>query len=277
MKRTPFGLLATILTALLTACSNESDITEDDNTLVSPVFHTSIDVQASSRAYDATWESGDEIGVFMVEAGTYTIVEGQQNIKYTYSTNSGFTSKTPIYFPANGSTVDFIAYYPYQETIDQDGPPIDISDQSSQKDIDFMYAQALSRNKNTPKINLVFSHKLAKIEVKLEQGDLSLAELNNASVSIVTMNTKGTLLLRNGNLDITESPETITMLPTNAHTFEAIVFSNTDREGDKDNGASDAVIKITTGNDTYKCDFPWKSENFMSGDKYIYTITVKKQ
>ena len=82
-----------------------------------------------------------------------------------------FVSKnSPIYYPEDNSAVDFIAYYPYSETIsDYKNYPIDLSNQTKQNAIDLMTAVNLTnRQLASPQGNLQFKHLLAKLVLNFE-------------------------------------------------------------------------------------------------------------
>ncbi len=71
------------------------------------------------------------------------------NIPYATSKGDGYfvSQNSPIYYPEDNSAVDFIAYYPYSETIsDYKNYPIDLSNQTKQNAIDLMTAVNLTNS-----------------------------------------------------------------------------------------------------------------------------------
>ena len=103
-----------------------------------------------TRAFDSSWNYGDEIGVFTTVAGTTTVtksgVNNDENVGYkianaefngstnpinTYNSTGGsylYKSFAPsaqnsqIYLPANGSDVDVYAYYPWTTGVSASSP-----------------------------------------------------------------------------------------------------------------------------------------------------------
>lgn len=115
-----------------------------------------------TRADDATWESGDNIGVYMVggnpasylaENKSYTTTDGSANFLPSSSADA-------LSWPKDGSPVKFQAYYPYSATAVTNGVyKIDISNQS--KALDLMYAPAdKAYTKADGEPALAFSHQI---------------------------------------------------------------------------------------------------------------------
>ena len=96
---------------------------------------------------NTTWDAGDKIGVFMVKNGTGLdasgIVGGGDNVAYTTTTGNGTFTPTAggLKFPADGSAVDFIAYYPYTGSLDNYTYAVDLTDQRRPSTIDLQTMQ----------------------------------------------------------------------------------------------------------------------------------------
>lgn len=71
---------------------------------------------------------------------------------------------------------DFIAYYRYRELGEGNTTyTIDVSNQSSQKNIDLMgAARVTGKHKNAPNVAFVFTHKLVKLALTLQPDGTSL-------------------------------------------------------------------------------------------------------
>ena len=76
-------------------------------------------------------------------------------------------------YPEDGTAVDFIAYYPYDEQVTKHTQYVlDVTDQSRQQDIDLMTAVNLTgRSATSPTGNLQFRHLLAKLVLNLSSAD----------------------------------------------------------------------------------------------------------
>ena len=107
---------------ILQSCQNdETNIIQNEVNNKGITFSSIIDDAQNSRAYDTSWEANDVIGVFML-ANSNVLA---RNIPYATSKGDGyFVSKnSPIYYPEDNSAVDFIAYYPYSETLAETSEP----------------------------------------------------------------------------------------------------------------------------------------------------------
>lgn len=68
------------------------------------------------------WNSGQSLGVYMLKNGTREIVGEHANLKFL-ADNRGTTGylvpadNVPVYYPEDGTKVDFRVYYPYDEKI----------------------------------------------------------------------------------------------------------------------------------------------------------------
>lgn len=197
------SLLGIVLSlSILQSCQNdETNIIQNEVNNKGITFSSIIDDAQNSRAYDTSWEANDVIGVFMLANNSDKNVLAT-NIPYATSKGDGyFVSKnSPIYYPEDNSAVDFIAYYPYSETIsDYKNYPIDLSNQTKQNAIDLMTAVNLTnRQLASPQGNLQFKHLLAKLVLNLKS--TSGSSLKGIKASISGLQVKGTANLSDGTL-----------------------------------------------------------------------------
>lgn len=199
MKSKNVFFLTALSSLFLFSCS------DDDNDVKGkfdgkPVKFNS-EVVKQTRASGTQWGVADAIGVYMKTAGqalssTSALAE---NKKHTTPGNGTFAYATPedaIYFPADGSRVDFIAYYPYQTTITDYKYPVDVS--GDQKDrlekIDLMYSNDVTgKNIDADDVTLGFTHQLATIV--LDIADKKGKDLSGMIVTITGMKTKSSFSL----------------------------------------------------------------------------------
>lgn len=176
----------------LQSCQQEEQLLTGDESRREIVFTSIIDDSHLSRVVDASWEQGDEIGVFMKKAGTEEVISG--NVPYvTKSGNGNFVGKNgPMEFPeGEGVKVDFIAYYPYTtraENFKQYG--IDLTNQQNQRALDLMKAVNLvNRDATSSQGNLQFRHLLSKLVLNLtpSQG----ASLKGIKATVSALKVKG--------------------------------------------------------------------------------------
>ena len=144
---------------ILAACNKEAD--QPYQELELPVsFNSLVFGDARTRVTGDSWDSGDTIGVYAIKAETEL---QEQNIVYnnysfsTTGTGSFYHDNDPIYYPDDGSAIDFIAYYPYKSELTGYNYPIDISEQ-----MDFLYSNNLKNaNKDNRDNNLNFDRVLS--------------------------------------------------------------------------------------------------------------------
>ena len=178
------GVLTLLAGSLsLTSCQNDEETMQTDARVALQVTSG-----IQTRAYDDQWEKGDEIGIFGFTQGDAP-TQAYTNVRYVTTGGDGaFTPDgTTIYLPTDGSSLDFVAYYPYTATAMTDGVyTVNVTDQSDQSAIDLMAAgtQTADRSKNTVTFN--FEHKLSKIVLTFKPGDgMALSELAGMKVQLI--------------------------------------------------------------------------------------------
>ena len=158
--------LSLIILIAFSACNKEDDQLHKQESL--PVSFSS-SIEAQTRVIGANWENGDKIGVFAIENGATlkdeTIVENYKNLSFSTSGNGDFSHDgQAIYYPDDGSSIDFIAYYPYNSNLTSYNYPIDIANQ-----VDLLYSNNLKNaDKNNTSSNLEFNRVLSKIIITVE-------------------------------------------------------------------------------------------------------------
>jgi hypothetical protein len=161
--------------------------------------------KVKTRATSTAWDNGDAIGIYMKPTGqslnnTNSLAD---NIRYVTDGTGAFVAAnldSTICFPENGDDVDFIAYYPKKDNITDFIYPVDLNNQSIQSEIDLMFADnVVGRNFMTPDIDLVFKHKLSKINVNFSGTDQAM-DLTGLDAWITGMGTKANFSLADGTL-----------------------------------------------------------------------------
>ncbi|MCD8184760.1 MAG: fimbrillin family protein [Bacteroides sp.] len=189
------------------SCDKKIEQTSGDVETGRFIRFTSIVEGPNARAAGATWAAGDEIGVYMKKSGealgTNFIVNEGSNIEYFTTNGDGnfMPASTCLSFPDDGSKVDFIAYYPYKETINDFTYPVDVINQADPELIDLLYADGLKGiEQRSNALNLSFSHRLPRLVLNIRSEDGS--SLYGLAVSIFGVKTKGSFSLADGTLDI---------------------------------------------------------------------------
>ena len=268
-KMTKFFALA-LLAGAMFSCSTEDTASTTQNGKVAVQFTGGISV--NTRAAGQAWADGDRIGIFMTEAGKTlsadVIKEGVDNVCYQTSGSSAFSpisgGKT-IFFPIDGD-VDFYSYYP-QATVNDYKVALDVTDQTKQEAIDFMYAKTEGCNKATPQVELKFNHMLSNLVLNVQPGNgLTEDDLNKLKVTIKDQNTTATFNLVDGLISDEGNPTNIKMKAIQVgKRYEAILLPTASKireiEFDLDNG--------------YDAPFVWKMDSELKGGNLYNYTTVK--
>lgn len=111
---------ATVLSGLaFTACVDNDDKSEwNDGS--QPISFTSSIKGINTRAVDSKWTAGDKIGVFMKATSgdlASAIAVNKQHATDANGNVSAADADNALYYPTDGSSVDFIAYYPYTASL----------------------------------------------------------------------------------------------------------------------------------------------------------------
>ena len=271
MKKATFSAVA-LAALLLAACQSEEE---------NPQTDTRVALQVTSgiqtRAYDATWEANDPIGIFG-NTHTETPMEWSNNVQYVTVTGDGTFApaqdEVPIYLPIDGTAVDFVAYYPYTKTLADGVYTVDVTDQSIQKNIDLMAAGVETTDRVSHSV--AFNHKLSKIYLTFKAGeDMTTADLAGMTVQLTGQQTKATF-------DVTQPESEVSVTAGNPVTLNLKTSAEgTSAEGivlPSDDFNAMTLHLVLANNAGY---FNWdlngsEAEKFEAGKKYVYDITVNK-
>ena len=267
MNKTTFS--AVVLAALLlAACQSEEENPQTDARVALQVTSG-----IQTRAYDATWEANDSIGIFG-NTQTETPMEWSNNVQYVTVTGDGTFApaqgEVPIYLPIDGTAVDFVAYYPYTKTLADGVYTVDVTDQSDQSAIDLMAAGV----ETTDRVS--HSHKLSKIYLTFKAGeDMTTADLAGMTVQLTGQQTQATF-------NVTQPESEVSVTAGNPVTLKLKTSADgTSAEGivlPSDDFNAMTLHLVLANNAGY---FNWDlngsdAEKFEAGKKYVYDITVNK-
>lgn len=256
------------------ACDNDEDVRTDDGLTVK--FSSSIQGLIPSRAVGSGWDSNDAIGVFMLKSGQAlsdaNIVDGAANREYVTATGDGNFAPAvgqTISYPADGSNVDFIAYYPYAAVANYQYA-VNVENQTSQPAIDLLYANnAKGLNKNNTAAALSFSHQLVKMVFNIKAGT-GISSLEGLNITLGGMKTKGTFALADGTLSIEEASAkelTVKLSPAvDGVVGEAIILPIAALNG--------GSIVFTLPSGAFRWEIPANQE-YAKGKKYTYDVELK--
>lgn len=200
MKISNLLYMGALSTLALMSCTNNDDNSEWYGS-EGIVFTTAI----QSRVSGNTWNANDEVGIYMMNAGSGIEAATAQNKKYIAQTNGTLTAApgNGIYLPESGN-VDFIAYYPYTTSVSGNKLAVNVSDQSNPAAIDLIYSNGTKGVAATTAttISLGFTHQLTKVTLNVTK-DETIETLNGLGVNIKGISTEGEFNLANGTLTAT--------------------------------------------------------------------------
>ena len=272
MNKKTFSAVA-LAALLLTACQNDEETMQTDARVALQVTSG-----IQTRAYDDQWEKGDEIGIFGFTQGDAP-TQAHTNVRYvTTGGNGTFTPDgTTIYLPTDGSSLDFVAYYPHTTDLENGIYTVDVENQSDQSAIDLMAAdtQTADRINNTVAFN--FGHKLSKIVLTFKPGDgMALSELTGMKVQLTNQQTLATFDVTQPDGEVvvgTNTPATLTLnTDADGTSSEGIVLPSANFDG------MTLHLELSDGSSFFNWDLE-KSQNadkFEAGKKYVYDITVNR-
>lgn len=308
MKKFGKSLYAAALAALVLAGCEREPATGPDNLKSDGMVTFSSNIRKpqqksmGSRVDGDKWQSGDQIGVYMLKEGTGLgnaddVVGGNANRRYQVRPVSAenpeqgvinpYLISEAIYYPLTdpGHQLKFVAYHPYSAQLDENFDiPIDIEDNKP-----VMYAQTdncewldyLDENVTVTPVPLQFSHKMARITLEILPGEGFLfTELNGMTVDFVNANATGKFNIKEltfsdvqlgdvsfiVNRDIEEQTmsASLIMIPNeNDITGRSIVFTHTNSYYPA-TGTYQLIHQIADG------------MSFEPGKEYKYTVTVTR-
>lgn len=234
-------------------------------------FSSTISGQIKTKAVNDSWEANDAIGVFM-KTGTGLSNVLAANKSYMTTGDGTFKASSTdqtIYYPEDGSKADFIAYYPYKQSLTDGNYPVNVTDQSAQGAIDLMYANnATGLSKTSTNAQLVFVHQLSKIQITVKNG-VGVADLNGLRTTISGLKTTANFALATGSLSGQGQVSDIqakTSVQNGLTVAEAIVLPTTDQTGIK-------VVFVLNAK-TYTWTLP-AGTTFEQGKKYTYEVELQ--
>ena len=200
MKISNLLYMGALSTLALMSCTNNDDNSEWYGS-EGIVFTTAI----QSRVSGNTWNANDEVGIYMMNAGSGIEAATAQNKKYIAQTNGTLTAApgNGIYLPESGN-VDFIAYYPYTTSVSGNKLAVNVSDQSNPAAIDLIYSNGTKGVAATTAttISLGFTHQLTKVTLNVTK-DETIETLNGLGVNIKGISTEGEFNLADETLTAT--------------------------------------------------------------------------
>jgi hypothetical protein len=242
-----------------------------------------VPTRSGSRLLGDLWEPGDAIGMFMIEKDRYAVVEGNSNVRY-YTKKSCYTCNFTathdfIYFPENGNDVRFMSYHPYNESVKGTTYKIDVTNQSPQSALNFLYSfnprESYDKNIEAGKVPMEFNHEMTKILINIKNGhSLQGYDLMYMKVYFTGLSTHADFNLMTGKMSNLRKASPIypsILIAGNGNVFsaEAILIPETNLPSD-----AALVFEMNNGNkDVYKWNL---GRSLEKGKKYTFGVTINK-
>ena len=255
------GLLSTMV---LASCSDNDENSQwiDANQVQ---FQASIQGM-QTKATDNAWADGDQIGIFMKKSADQWTGTTSGNVAYkTDATGKLSPVGSALYYPDETTEVDFMAYYPYAQSLSGTTYNVNVAEQTSQPAIDLLYATTANVNKAGGNVTLGFTHKLAKIVFNLQPDGTNIVDgdLSGLKVTLKNINTTAAFDLAAGKLGAGATPADVPMLvDASAKTAEAIIIP----------GAGNYKVEFTCKGQTKEATL--NTATFAEGTKYTYNVTL---
>lgn len=268
MKLGKFLFMGSLSLFVLAACVSNDDKSEwNDGS--QPINFTSSIQGLNTRAVDAKWTTGDKVGIFMKTANGDLSAAIAVNKLHTTDKDGNLTASNAdnaLYYPTDGSSVDFVAYYPYVASLAGNTYKVDVTTQTDQPTIDLLYsdnAKGFAKGAlGNPQLQ--FAHMLSQIVFNIEK-DATIPSLNGLKVTFEGMNTKADFTLADGKLTNAGTVANIASLVDVAGaTATTIVLPATTLSGIK--------VVFELNGKSYTADYPQTVLD--AGRKYVHKVKL---
>lgn len=221
---------------LLAACHQDEATNRPPETLSDHAIRFEIGFAPTTRTetgadFKTTWTSGDQIGLFAVPAGETLQNTGNpiHNIALTFD---GTQWSGEAFWPEGCETLDFYAYYPYDEAAEDPGA-IAFAVHSDQQGINYALSDLMTATSAAVSqgatVALSFSHALSMVQVTVPASPYkSMGPDETLTVNLPGVHTRATLNLSGATpavtTDTSDTPTTVTLYRVPADAAEGHIF-----------------------------------------------------
>ena len=263
----------------LAACSSSGS---EDNSPVNPETPaTKLPIKLNtrlSRVSDASFDSGDHIGLYVVNYanGTTGTLKNTgnhvNNMRFTYTASSVWEADTPVYWADNETHADFYAYHPYTGSISHVNQ-LSFSVKTSQaaeadyKGSDFVYGKTANVAPTENAVNIMASHLMSNMLITVKPGNGFTSEALAAAdiqVAVNGVKTAATIDLATGAVTASGGAKTCTPWLSDG-TYKLLVVPQT--------VASTQLITVTIDGKPYNLT---KEFTFEQGKVYSFPVVVTR-
>ena len=263
---------------MLASCSSEEiSAPQTDGTEMNEQLQVSISMNSLARVTDAAYETGDNVGLYIVnyneDAPGALQASGNHadNAKFTKAV-SEWTPATPIYWKDKTTKADFYCYYPYAAGMSTTAYSFAVKeDQSSEanyKASEFLWGKATGVAPTKEAVNITTDRLMSNIIVKLVRGKGFTEEAWAATticVKVCSTKPAATINLSTGVAIATGAAKEITPLKV-SEGYRAMIVPQTIT-------ADQPLLNITVNGDTYAYK---KAFTFVANKRHHFSITINK-
>lgn len=265
-------LWAAVLLLALGSCDKDIQQIAENGKQQFVHFTSVVEGDALTRAGGTSWAVDDQIGVFMKKNGeslsTGSIVGGGNNISFVTKLGNGNfqSSTTSLEYPQDGSAVDFIAYYPYQSTLNSFIYKVDVTDQSKPENIDLLYANNLvGRTQTDMTGNLQFYHQLSQLVINFNSTDNT--DFSGLTASISGVKAKADFNLVDGTLAVDANSVGTLAMRRIGNAAEAVLLPVSSVSGIK--------ITLSLNGKNKEITLPSNITSLEGKKKYVFSVNIK--
>lgn len=236
-------------------------------------MEVSLALGVTTKVSDNTFDSGDKVGIYMVNQPSSLLSSGNHydNIQHSYD-GSNWTPSEQMYWLDKTTEAVFYGYYPYSEVSDVNEHSFtvatDQSELSSLKSSDFVWGKSASTAPSKNPVALQTSHIMSSIKIYVEPGDgfkpETFADLD-VKVNLRNVKNSAKVNLEDGSVTAVGSSVQMTPYKDNGY-YRAIIVPQTVAD------ESELVVITVNGTEyTLKKGFA-----FASGTRHKFTVKVNK-
>lgn len=258
----------------LVSCTNKEETPQPEEPQVK--IPINIDMGIWTRATDSGYETGDKVGIYVVNfngttAGTLANSGNHvDNMRFTYSNK--WTPDEEIYWKDDKTKADFYCYYPYSAVANVAAHTFAVkADQSTlanYKASDFLWGKASGMAPAEEAVPITTTHSMSNILVYLEAGDGFTADdfaALSKSVKVCNVKNNATINLATGVATATGSATDITLYNEGEY-YRALVVPQTVADGTN-------LLTITVEGVDYTFA---KGFTFEANKQHKFTMTINK-
>lgn len=227
---------------------------------------------AMTRATDYAFESGDNVGLFVVNEPKSLQNSGNHvdNSKFTFGGTKWDSEKDLYWFDAT-TKADFYCYYPYTSTVPSiTAYPFQVSqDQSTEigyKASDLMWGKVLGIAPTPNPVMITVNHSMSCLIVKLKAGTgWKEDDLKEAEVTLCGLRTSSLINLADGTVIADGSTKEMKPLKVEAGIFKVLVVPQKVSDSE--------LVRIKIGTDSYSLK---TTIDLKSGKQHTCTVVVNR-